>query len=218
MTQAERLKLPLDERYIGVTFEGSRFPDAPYKIYPVKFTGAIQSIYIPTRDIVMKDYPMGFKILCLAQALKEGYYSYLNSKGKRVISRSFKTNNPGNIGNTDNGKNQSFAKLEDGIMAQVNYINLVASGKHKRYPLGKDVHIEPFYSEEIDNHPEYGLPCNLPGYKFKYTGQIDQYVKLYATGPRAGNGYIDNVVSVYHHFGYTSVTPESKIQDIIKLV
>ena len=56
----------------------------------------------------------------------------------------------------------------------------------------------------------------LPGYEFIYTGQLDQFVKIYATGARGGNGYVSLIISYFKKNGIT-ITPQSKIQDIIKL-
>lgn len=199
--------IELDLKYKGVIFEGATFPDAPYKIVPVKLTTAISSIYIPAREKAIPKETLGMKLLVTIHALQEGFYEK---------SRSFKSNNPGNIGNDDSGKTKVYATLEEGITVQCNYIKQVAENKHPRYQMGKEMTIKPFYSKEIDNHPEYGLPANLPGYHFVFTGQLDQYVKIYATGARAGNGYINRIVSFFKQNGL-DITPTSKIQDIIKL-
>lgn len=196
-----------DLKYLNVTFEGSTFPDKPYQSVPVKLTPAIESIYIPAREKAVPNIPKGFKLLITVMALQEGFF-----KG----SRSFKTNNPGNIGNDDTGKNRSFPTLEAGIQAQVDYVNNIVAGKSSSYPMNKLVILKPGYSREIDNHPEYGLPCFYPGYKFTFTGQLDQFVKIYSTGARLGNGYVNRIVSFFKANGLF-ITPESKIQDIIKM-
>ena len=56
----------------------------------------------------------------------------------------------------------------------------------------------------------------LPGYNFVFTGQLDQFVKIYATGARAGNGYVNMIISYFKKNGIY-ITPKSKIQDIIKI-
>lgn len=56
----------------------------------------------------------------------------------------------------------------------------------------------------------------LVGYRFVFTGQIDQYVKIYSTGARGGNSYINIIVSWFKKNGI-DITPESRIQDIIKI-
>lgn len=61
-----------------------------------------------------------------------------------------------------------------------------------------------------------GINPYLPGYRFVFTGQIDQYVKIYSTGARGGNSYINIIVSWFKKNGI-DITPESRIQDIIKI-
>lgn len=214
MTQEERLKLPLNERYLGVTFEGSTFPDAPYKNnLKIVLNDNIINEYIPARDKALVDYALGFKLLLTIQAYQEGFRGRVVNK-KRIGTKSWLTNNPGNIGNTDSGATQKFNTLTDGVLAQSNLIFKIISGKSERYPMNEEVDIKPFFSKEIANHPEYGLPYNLPGYKFVFSGQLDQYVKIYATGARAGNAYVNRIVSFFRQNGLT-ITPQSKIQDII---
>lgn len=196
-----------DLKYKDVMFKGSTFPDKPYQIVPVKLTPAITDIYIPARDKIAPNLPIGFKLLITIMALQEGFF-----KG----SRSFKSNNPGNIGNDDTGKTKFYPSLEAGIQVQIDYVSGMVSGKNPNYPMDKLKIIKPDYSKEIDNHPEYGLPCFLPGYTFIFTGQLDQFVKIYSTGARLGNGYVNRITSFYKANGFF-ITPESKIQDIIKL-
>ena len=73
-------------------------------------------------------------------AQKEGFY-----KG----TRSYKYNNPANIGNTDSGANKGFKTLKDGIEYQFNFLINIANGKSKAYQIGKDVFLKPYYSPEI---------------------------------------------------------------------
>ncbi len=196
-----------DLKYLNVKFKGSTFPDKPYQTVPVKLTSSILNTYIPARDKVAKNLPKGFKLLITIMALQEGFYPK---------SRSFKTNNPGNIGNDDGGNNKTFPSLEAGIQGQIDYINNIIAGKNASYPMGKFKPLAPGYSKEIDNHPEYGLPCFYPGYEFTFTGQLDQFVKIYSTGARLGNGYVNRITSFFKENGLF-ITPESKIQDIIMM-
>lgn len=199
---------PTDERYKGVTFKGSVFPDAPVRNDLVfYFSKEILNEYIPALNEVMEIDTYGFRLLVTIMAHKEGFY-----KG----SRSYKTNNPGNIGNTDNGMNRPIENLKEGILAQRNYILKIVNGTHKAYPMNKRVILKPYYSPEIAKNPQYGLPANLPGYDFVFTGQLDQFVKIYATGARAGNGYLSMIISAFKHKGI-ELTGASKIQDIIKI-
>lgn len=194
-----------DLKYLNVKFKGSTFPDKPYQQVPVKLTSAMTDIYVPAMEKVTYNLPKGFKLLITVMALQEGFY-----KG----SRSFKSNNPGNIGNDDSGKTKVYPTLEAGIQKQVDYIRDMVAGKISSYPMGKLKDLEPGYSKEIDNHPEYGLPCFYPGYQFTFTGQLDQFVKIYSTGARLGNGYVNRITSYFRVNGLF-ITPESKIQDII---
>jgi len=201
--------MAFDEKYKGVTITGSTFPDSPYNNnVRISFTDEMVKEYIPEINKVMANYPRGFKLLLIIMAQKEGFY-----KG----TRSYRTNNPGNIGNTDLGANKQLPTLGSGILAQKEYIEKIISGKHKAYPMGKKVVIAPYYSPEIArNSRSYGMSPWLPGYKFTFTGQLDQFVKIYSTGARGGNSYINMIVSFFKNHGI-EIKPESKIQDIIKI-
>jgi len=194
-----------DKRYIGVTFEGSKYPDGKYQKVNVVVNHYILNEYIPA--IKKLNLTKGMELLLTAMAIHEGFYPK---------SRSYENNNPGNIGNTDSGANKKFGTLEDGIKRQIQFINDIITGKEKAFPMNKPKVIEPFYSKEIAKNPQYGLPANLPGYRFLFTGQLDQYVKIYATGPRASDNYVNSITSYFEQNGI-HITPESKIQDIIKL-
>ncbi len=140
--------------------------------------------------------------------MKEGY---------RPGTRSYRHRNPGNVGNTDSGANKTLPSLEKGITYLMEYINRVANGEQRAYKFGPKT-IKPYFSKEMDrNRKTYKKSPYLPGYKFDYTGQIDQYVKIYATGSRAGNSYISLILSYFKKHLGIYLTPQSKIQDIIKI-
>lgn len=189
--------------------EGSHFPSKPIKdTLNIRLSKEMKTEYIPALDKVMIDQPKGFKLLCTIMAHKEGFF-----KG----SRSYRTNNPGNIGNTDSGSNKKNRSLEDGILLQRDYILKIADGKSKTYPMGAKKTIKPYYSPEIAKHSKsYGMSPYLPGYDFIFTGQLDQFVKIYSTGARGGNGYLSMIVSYFKNNGI-DITSESKIQNIIKI-
>ena len=189
--------------------EGSHFPGSSIKdSLNIKLSKEMLNEYIPALDKVMGDQPKGFKLLCTIMAHKEGFF-----KG----SRSYRTNNPGNIGNTDSGTNKKNLSLEDGILLQRDYILKIAEGKSKTYPIGDKKIIKPYYSPEIAKHAKsYGMSPYLPGYEFIFSGQIDQFVKIYSTGARGGNGYLSMIISYFKMNGI-DITSESKIQDIIKI-
>lgn len=214
ITIDENVDLPapdVDEetKYRDVIIKGSNFPDKPIKDnLIVKLTSEMTEEYLPALEVAMGDQPLGFKLLCTIMAQKEGFY-----KG----TRSYKTNNPGNIGNTDSGANKKNNTLVDGILLQKNYILDIVEGRHKAYPMNKSKVIKPYYSPEIAKHAKsYGMSPYVPGYEFTFTGQLDQFVKIYSTGARGGNGYLSMIVSYFKMNGI-DITSESKLQDIINI-
>ena len=198
-----------DRKYEGVTIEGSHFPDKKiYRSMKVTLSDEMENEYMPALQRAMGDQPRGFQLLCTVMAHKEGF---------RKGTRSYRTNNPGNIGNTDSGRNRENSSLEDGILLQRDYIQKIADGQHSAYPMGKQKVIKPYFSPEIAKHAKsYGMSPYLPGYKFVFTGQLDQYVKIYSTGARGGNGYLSMIISYFNKHGL-QIDETSKIQDIIKM-
>lgn len=188
-----------DEKYKGKVFKGSHFPDAPIRNnVKITFSDEILSLYIPTINELT--VPKGIKLLCIIMADHEGFWG--KGPKHRIPSRSFRTNNPGNIGNTDNGSNNSFPTLKQGIEAQINYFYKILNGSAKRFPMGKTVNLRPYFSQEIaDNYATYKRSPWLPGYTFTFTGQLDQFIKIYATGPRIGNDYLSEIISFYKNHG-----------------
>lgn len=196
------------DKYKDITINGSTFPDAPIRTnLNIKLNSTVRNEYLPAIEKALVDEEIGFRLLLTAMTHKEGF---------RAGTRSYRTNNPGNIGNTDSGANQGFPTLEDGILAQKHYILNIVEGKSSAFPLGKPKVIKPYFSPEIDRNPQYGLPPYLPGYSFTFTGQLDQFVKIYSTGARAGNSYLSTIISYFKQNGL-DITPESKIQDIIRM-
>lgn len=206
-------KLPVKQKtmppksYKGITIDGSTFPDSPYQKVNVKLNSTIINEYLPALNAALPNEPKGLKLLMTAMTHQEGF---------KAGTRSYRTNNPGNVGNLDNGQNKPFKTLQEGIIAQAEHLKAIAEGKKKAYPLNKPVKLEPYFSPEIAANPQYGLPAYLPGYSFTYTGQLDQFIKIYSTGARATNSYLNVIVSYFSNNGLT-MTPESKLQDIIQL-
>jgi hypothetical protein len=198
-----------DTKYKDKTIEGSHFPDKPiYDTVRVKMTKEIKEEYLPAMEKALAKDPKGLQLLCTIMAIKEGFY-----KG----TRSYRYNNPGNIGNTDSGANKGYPTLEAGILRQKEYITQIAAGKHSAYPMGKEKVIKPYYSKEIaKNSKLYGMSPYVPGYRFIFTGQLDQFVKIYSTGARAGNSYLSMIISYFKKNGI-DINAQSKIQDIIEL-
>lgn len=196
-----------DEKYKDVVIQGSTYPDKPYQNnLTIKLNTEIVNEYIPAFQKVLPNAPKGLRLLLTIMAYHEGF---------KQGSRSYRTNNPGNIGNVDSGSNKSIATLGDGILLQKTYIENIVNGKNKSYPMNQQVNIKPYYSEEIaKNAATYGMSPYLPGYSFVFTGQLDQFVKIYSTGARGGNSYINTITSYFNSNGIV-IKPESKLQDII---
>jgi len=174
----------------------------------VSFSSEIKTEYYPILK-TLTGKTKGLKLLALVMSQKEGFY-----KG----SRSYRANNPGNIGNTDSGGNVKFDNLKTGILKQLNYLSGVAKGTNGNYPLNSFKDIKPYYSPEIDaNKSTYNLTPYLPGYKFKYTGTLEQFVKIYSTGARGGNSYLSIIISFFRKNGFNNVTEKTKLSDLIKL-
>jgi peptidoglycan hydrolase-like protein with peptidoglycan-binding domain len=198
-----------ETKYKDITIKGAHFPDKPIKTnLKVNLTKEMEDEYLPALNKAMEDDSKGFKLLVTIMAHKEGF---------KEGSRSYRTNNPGNIGNTDSGANKSNTTLVDGILLQKNYILDVINGKNKSFPIGKKKIIKPYYSPEIaKNAKSYGMSPYLPGYEFVFTGQLDQFVKIYSTGARGGNGYLSMIISYFNQNGII-INSDSKIQDIINI-
>jgi hypothetical protein len=194
-------------KYKDKVFEGATFPDAPIKRVKITFSQEMVTKYIPTINSIT-GVTKGTKLLAIIMASKEGYY-----KG----TRSYRYNNPANIGNTDSGANKGFKDLESGIKAQISYIMNVANGYHKSYPIGKQVFLKPYYSEEIArNQKTYGIEPYVAGYRFVYDGSLEQFVKIYSTGARSGNGYLSMIISYFANHGII-INEKTTLKEIISL-
>jgi len=198
-----------DEKYKNVVIQGSVFPDKPIKNnVRVRLNKEMNEEYLPEMKSVMSNEARGFQLLITIMAYKEGF---------RKGTRSYRTNNPGNIGNTDSGANKHNGTLKSGIELQKIYVNRIVSGVHSAYPMNNRKYIKPFFSKEIAKHSKmYGMSPYLPGYDFIFTGQLDQFVKIYATGARAGNSYLSMIIT-YFKLNGIEINAQSKIQDIIKI-
>jgi len=82
---------------------------APTTVNPSQ---VIQSTYIPALNKALPSISKGAKLLLSAQAQNEGFFPG---------SKSYRTNNPGNVGNTGTGT-KTFPTLEAGIQAQWNKV------------------------------------------------------------------------------------------------
>ena len=61
----------------------------------------------------------------------------------------------------------------------------------------------------------HGMTAYVPGYKFTYTGKIEQYCKIYATGARTTNSYITMIVSWFRQNGYNWVHEETTVKELV---
>lgn len=202
-------------KWKDVTILGSHFPDVPIKNnVKIVLNKEIIDEYIPARNRVMTDDTKGFRLLLTIMAYKEGFRK---GTDKNPPTRSYRTNNPGNIGNVDSGQNVQYGTLDNGIQRQKDYILSIINNRNIAYPIGKRKLIKPFYSQEIArNQKTYGISPYVPGYDFIFTGQLDQFVKIYSTGARAGNSYLSMIVSFFKTNGI-EVNAETTLQDIIKM-
>ena len=196
------------EKYKGKTIYGSHFPDAPIKDnVKITFNEEMLNEYIP---IINKlDISKGLRLLLIIMTKHEGF-----KKG----TRSYRTNNPGNIGNTDSGANKKLDTLEDGIKLQVNYFHKIINGQSRPYPMNKKVVIKPYYSSEIaKNMKTYKMSPYVPGYEFTFMGQLDQFIKIYSTGARAGNSYLSEIISFFKNHKIT-ITSETTLQELNEML
>ncbi|MDG1333561.1 MAG: hypothetical protein P8P74_14590 [Crocinitomicaceae bacterium] len=98
------------DKYKDITINGSTFPDSPIRTtLKIDLNSTMKNEYIPAIDDVMANEHVGFRYLLIAMTHQEGF---------REGTRSYRNNNPGNIGNTDSGANKGFDTLADGILAQ----------------------------------------------------------------------------------------------------
>jgi hypothetical protein len=156
-----------------------------------------------------KNYTKGHRMLALAYAVKEGY---------TLDSVSYKTKNPGNIGNTDSGARNNQNTLKDGMKLLMDYFSGKANGTERGWEFGYKK-IPPFFSKEIQNNPQnYRRPSGyLPGYEGKYQGEIGYFVKRYATFARVNNNGISGIATLFKINNYPSeINGNTKLSDLIK--
>jgi hypothetical protein len=156
-----------------------------------------------------KNYTKGHRMLALVYAVKEGY---------TLDSASYKTKNPGNIGNTDSGARNNQNTLKDGMKLLMDYFSGKANGTERGWEFGYKK-IPPFFSKEIQNNPQnYRRPSGyLPGYEGNYYGEIGYFVKRYATFARVNNNGISGIATLFKINNYPSeINGNTKLSDLIK--
>ncbi len=165
----------------------------------------IKNEYIPARDKAIVGASKGALTLMTAQAAFEGYYPG---------ARSYRTNNPGNIGNTESGSN-GFPTLEAGIKKQYEHLTKIANNNNPYYKIGNRVKAGPI--------KEAGV--TYPGIDIIYNGTLEHYLWTYAAGtrpPKDGisypgyNNYISYIISFFKKEGMT-IGPQTTIKQIYSL-
>jgi hypothetical protein len=141
-----------------------------------------------------KKYTKGLRMFALVKAIKEGY---------KPGSRSYKTKNPGNIGNTDSGANKPQSSLKVGLTLLLDYIKGAGNGTKSGWAYGPKT-IPQYYSNEIAGNPRnYQRPDGcLPGYTGNYQGQLGFFTKKYATFARVNNNTISELKTIFKYNGY----------------
>ena len=124
-------------------------------------------------------------------------------------TKAYRTNNPGNIGNTDNGGTRGFSALESGIKGQYNYLVGVALNQNKNYKLGSHKKAPSIYDKDTSQ--------TYPGIDFTYTGTLDQYLKIYSTGARKYPTYLNLVITYFRNAGHT-ITGQTTLKEIYNIV
>ena len=164
----------------------------------ITLNSTITNEYIKARDKI-SGLSTGIKYLITAQTAVEGF---------TPTSKSYKTNNPGNISNVDNavtpyGCNPEtkgthcFKSLGEGISAQHDTIKNVASGSAKSYIIGGK------------------YTCAL-GDNEVYNGYLYQFLRIYATGARTNNNYLNAIIGYFKANG-KNITAKTTINEIYNM-
>lgn len=190
-------------------YEGK--PISPPKIYSSLYiNGDINRDIIPILESTeyKRKYTKGHRMLALSYIIKEGY-----KKG----SASYITKNPGNIGNTDNGKRNKQPNLKKGMELLMEYFSSRANGTSPGWEFGPKT-IPQYYSKEIANNPRnYQRPSGcLPGYKGNYQGQLGYFTKRYATFARVNNNGISGIATIFSLNGYSpKINGNTLLKDLL---
>ncbi len=133
---------------------------------------AFKDHYIPARDRALPNISKGAKTLMTAQAFFEGFYPG---------SCSWRTNNPGNIGNFDCsiGSTSGYATLEEGIKKQYDHLSKIVNNANNSYLVGKRYTL-PAVKDSGVWYP--GVDIN------PYKGTLQHYLWVYAAGTRPPSG------------------------------
>ncbi len=188
------------------------------EIKPVKKSSKV-SINSSVKDKILpiinsssykSSYTKGHRMFALVWAQKEGF---------KPGSRSYRTNNPGNIGNTDSGKNREISTLQEGMDLLMDFIKKASEGNTK-YGKGwsfGEKEISPNWSNEIANNPQTYKRVNgcLPGYKGNYQGQLGFFTKRYATFSRVSNGSLGRLITIFELNGKTGLNGNTTLKELL---
>lgn len=155
----------------------------------ITLNSTINSTYIPALNSL--NLPTGIKLLITAQTYFEGFNS-TPAPG----TKSYRTNNPGNIGNTDTGATVTYKTLTEGIQAQQKIITNIANNTSTSYKIGGT------------------SKCALGSET--YNGYLYQYLRIYATGARTNNNYLNAIIGYFKANGVT-ITYKTTIADIYNI-
>ncbi len=185
----------------GITFDlgNGTLPD-PNRARPatIRLSGKQSSIkndYEPALERALPGVSRGVKIFMTAHTYMEGFYPG---------TKSWRTNNPGNIGNTDSGGTKTYSTLEEGIKAQYNHFKKVVDGTSSSYRVGRRVRSPGGISD---------LKQAYPAIDFTFDGSLYQYLRIYATGARYNNTYLSVMMGFFKREGIT-ITPYTKLSEI----
>jgi len=191
---------------IPFTYDGILPSPEDYKIVAISFSGNrkyIKDPYLVDMNKVFPTTPKGIKTLIAAHTYMEGFYPG---------TKAWRTNNPGNIGNTDDGATRSFASLPEGIKAQYDHYTKTVLGAQKggRYYIGGRIKNDAGQSDLPDGK---GGRLPYPAVDFVYDGSLYQYLRIYATAGRMSNQYLSFMISFFKAEGII-ITPYTKMSEI----
>jgi hypothetical protein len=155
----------------------------------------IKSDYLPAQEKAVPNASKGAKSLMTSQAMKEGFWPG---------TKAWRTNNPGNIGNRDDGSTNQINSLEDGIKRQLTLFTDIIQNKERNYKIGRAVMIPGGVGDDGKRYPALN---------FVYDGSICQYLSIYATGARHNTSYMSLIMG-YFEINGMKITPKTKLSDI----
>ncbi|HEU0085539.1 MAG TPA: pilin [Candidatus Paceibacterota bacterium] len=163
----------------------------------ITLNSVMQNEYVPERNKL--NISTGSKLMITAQTIFEGFNKNTKSYG---------TKNPGNISNVDNAVKpwncgppptkgtRCFSTLALGIQAQADLLKRVATTGSTSYKKGGK------YECALGNET--------------YNGYLYQYLRIYATGARFNNNYLNAVIGYFKDNGKT-ITGKTTMEEIYNM-